>query len=90
MLIWLHCFEKILEKRTGDGGFVVGDAVTYADIALFWACEATQAQFDNEFYEFAWTKADVPLLKAFKQQFEERPGIAGWSERVPYSGDSMM
>jgi len=93
MMIWLHCFEKMLEQRTcsqSEGGFVVGNCVTYADIALYWACEATKAQFDNDFYGYAWTNADIPLLKAFKEGFDKRSNIAGWVGRFPYSGDSMM
>ena len=94
MMMWLHCFEKMLEKgpfSKGQGGFAVSDEVTYADIALYWACEATHAQFDNEFYDYAWTNAEIPLLKKFKETFDKRPNIAGWTKgRYPYSGDSML
>lgn len=90
MLVWLHCFEKILEKRTSESGFVVGDSVTYADIALYWLCDATVAQFDNEKYDFAWTKANIPLLKKFKEMFDNRPNIKSWTNKIPYSGDSLM
>ena len=89
MLIWLHSFEKVLEKRSHEL-YVMGDKVTYADIALYWACDATQSQFDNEKYNYAWKHADVPLLKAFKNAFDERPNLKNWSTKVPYAGDSMM
>mmetsp|Transcript_7522 Transcript_7522/g.10944 ORF Transcript_7522/g.10944 Transcript_7522/m.10944 type:complete len:265 (+) Transcript_7522:84-878(+) len=89
MLIWLHSFEKILEKRT-DSLYVVGSTVTYADIAMLWACEATEAQFDTDYYDKAWTNAELPLLKEFKQKFAQRQRIAAWSGRVQYCGDSMM
>eukprot|EP00934_Nitzschia_sp_Nitz4_P004651 Nitzschia sp. Nitz4//scaffold23_size168460//160933//161709//NITZ4_002250-RA/size168460-processed-gene-0.146-mRNA-1//-1//CDS//3329543728//4641//frame0 len=88
MLIWLHNMEKMLEKRTSKP-FVVGVSVTYADIALYWACEATQAQFETDYYEHAWTNAEVPLLKEFKAEFDKRPNLAAYSG-IPYSGDSMM
>jgi glutathione S-transferase len=90
MLIWLHSFEKMLEKRTSEEGYIVGEKVSYADIALYWLCEATQAQFDKEWYDFAWTKADTPLLKALKEKFDKRPNIAGWTGRFEYSGNSLM
>jgi glutathione S-transferase len=89
MLIWLYCFEKMLQKSSHEW-FVVGDKVTYADIALYWACDATISQFENEKYGFPWTKAELPLLKAFKKAFDERPNIKNWTNKIPYAGDSMM
>jgi len=89
MLIWLHSFEKVLQKRKHEL-YVVGKAVTYADIALYWACDASQSQFDNEKYNFAWQNADLPLLKTFKKAFDERPNLKNWTTKVPYAGDSMM
>lgn len=87
MLIFLFAFEKMLQKRTGR--YIVGDSVSYADIALYWACEATEAQFNNKFYDYAWTKAKVPLLHKFKKEFDKRSNIAAWTG-FEYSGNSMM
>lgn len=89
MLIWLHSFEKVLEKRT-HALYVIGEKVTYADIALYWACDATQAQFDNENYNYAWENSDLPLLKQWKKTFDERPNLKNWTTKVAYAGDSMM
>ena len=90
MQIWLHSFEKVLEKNESQSGFVVGESVTYADIALYWLCDATKSQFDNEKYDFAWSKTSVPLLKKFKDDFDNRPNIKAWADKIPYSGDSLM
>lgn len=89
MLIWLYSFEKVLKKRTHEL-YVVGDKVTYADIALYWACDATISQFEKEKYDYPWTKAELPLLKAFKTAFDDRPNLKNWTTKVPYAGDSMM
>jgi len=88
MLIWLNMFEKVLDKSSSD--YVIGNSPSYADFSLYWACQATEAQFDNKFYKFAWKNADVPKLKAFKKRFDERPNIASWTGMYEYSGDSMM
>lgn len=89
MLMWLHSFEKILVARQHEL-YVVGTRVTYADIALYWACDVTLAQFDTAAYNFAWANADVPLLKEFKKAFDGRPNLKNWTNKVPYAGDSMM
>lgn len=90
MLIWLHMFEKCLEKRDNNALYVVGNKVTYADIALYWACDATVSQFNNDKYNLAWDNADLPLLKAYYNEFSNRPNIKNWTTKVPYAGDSMM
>jgi hypothetical protein len=37
--------------------------VTYADFCLFHVLDATVNQFNTDFYEMAWDKADIPSLK---------------------------
>lgn len=72
------------------GRFVVGDTVTYVDLALLHVLRATEAQFPE-----AWTNIadDIPLLRAFKSRLEARPQLAAYfkSDRArPFSGNSMM
>merc|ERR1712070_1228563 len=53
MRVWLQHFEKVINRA--DGKPVAGGPhVTYADFALFHVLDASQAQFNNEKYEFAW------------------------------------
>mmetsp|Transcript_21584 Transcript_21584/g.43447 ORF Transcript_21584/g.43447 Transcript_21584/m.43447 type:complete len:246 (+) Transcript_21584:81-818(+) len=93
LLIWLEFFEKLV-KRAGEGKPVAGGAnVTMADFVLLQVLLAVEAQFNNESYDMAWDKCDVPALKAFKKSMEERPNVKGYlrSDRCStFAGDSMM
>lgn len=69
--------------------FVVGDSLTYVDLAMLHALLASESQFPNE-----WAKMDdIPLLKSFKDRIAARPNLHAYfkSERCrPFEGNSMM
>jgi glutathione S-transferase len=91
MRVWLQHFEKVV-KRAG-GKSLAGGSLTYADFAVFHVLDATEAQFNNEKYEFAWDKEDIPACKAWKASFEQRPNLKAYfasDRRLPWASDSMM
>jgi glutathione S-transferase len=94
MKVFLHHFEKVVSKNKEPTGPVAGGAgTTYADFALFHVLWATDVQFNNEKYSFAWDNTKVPALKAFYAAFKTRANIAAYisSDRAPqFAGDSMM
>ena len=69
--------------------FVVGEKLTYVDLALLHVLRATASQFPEE-----WKKLDtVPLLKAFKDRLSARPNLQAYfkSDRCrAFEGNSMM
>jgi glutathione S-transferase len=77
---WLGHFERLLAAN-GDGrGFIVGDSVSFADVALFQMFENLR---DNG-YVAAY--AGAPLLAAHAERMAARPGLARYlasPERFP-------
>ncbi len=96
MGLWLQHFEKIVKRNASPTSPVAGGAaITYADFVLFHVLEATLTQFNNEKYEMAWDKADIPGLKEFHSSMKARPNLTAYyasgPERCPpFAGDSMM
>eukprot|EP00544_Gedaniella_sp_CCMP2646_P000851 CAMPEP_0202510228 /NCGR_PEP_ID=MMETSP1361-20130828/53187_1 /ASSEMBLY_ACC=CAM_ASM_000849 /TAXON_ID=210615 /ORGANISM="Staurosira complex sp., Strain CCMP2646" /LENGTH=257 /DNA_ID=CAMNT_0049144485 /DNA_START=65 /DNA_END=838 /DNA_ORIENTATION=+ len=94
MLLWLSHFDKVVNKFGGPKTPVAGGAsVTYADFCLFHVLDATVNQFNTEFYEMAWDKADIPSLKKYYEWMKSRGNLQMYfkSDRCPpYAGDSMM
>ncbi|XP_076460332.1 glutathione S-transferase-like [Babylonia areolata] len=87
---FLQHFEKALAANKGGRGFMVGDSVTYVDLAVLHVLRATQSQFPE-----AWEaqKTSIPLLVAFKDRMSERPRLKAYfasSRCLPFSGNSMM
>ena len=81
-------FEAVL-RANQPSPFCVGPRLTWADLALFQAVRATEAQWGDAFARMR----DVPLLRAFGARMAERPRLAAYlaSPRCqPFSGDSMM
>lgn len=92
MGIWLQHFEKVI-KRAGPEKPVVGDSISYADFILFHALDATEAQFNSDFYGKSWENQPIPALKAYKKWMEQRPKLQSYfasERRKPWAGDSMM
>jgi glutathione S-transferase len=94
MLMWLAYFDKICSKNSPPNSPIAGGPnVTYADFALFHVLDATVFQFDNEKYNYAWTKADISALKEYYEWMRQRPNLQAYfaSDRCPkFAGDSMM
>lgn len=85
---FLGNFEKTLAANGNGEGFMIGNSITYVDLALFQALEAFASQFPEE-----WAKAEYPKLRAFRDRIAARPNIAAFlaSDRCkPFAGDSMM
>jgi len=76
---WFPCFEALLKKNKGGAGFIVGDSLSLADLALFHTLDMAVGR--------APTCLDsYPLLKAWKQRIEERPRIKAYvASRYPKS-----
>jgi glutathione S-transferase len=75
---WLGYFERMLAANGGD--FIVGNAMTYADVALFLAFENLR---DNG---FGGTYAACPKLAAHAERIAAQPGLARYlasPERFP-------
>lgn len=69
--------------------FVIGDKLTYVDLALLHVLRATQSQFSEAFEK----NDDIPILKAFLERMSARPNLAAYfkSDRCrPFEGNSMM
>lgn len=76
----LAAVEKLLEGNKGGDGFFVGDAVTWADLALLDASDwlsmiGADSQIDN-----------YPKLKALREKLSKSPKIAAWLEKRPKTG----
>ena len=86
MLIWLQHFDKVVSKFGGPTTPVAGGkTVTYADFCLFHVLDATVHQFNVEFYDMAWDKANVPALKVYYEWIKSRPNLQAYfaSDRCP-------
>jgi glutathione S-transferase len=89
---WLPYFDAVLaeNKKTHAAGFVVGDTVTYADIALFHVMMAAESQFPAA---FAREVAKLPHIRPFMEQIRALPRIAAYlrsDRRGCFEGNSMM
>lgn len=88
---WLKHFEALLCHNKGGKGFVIGEKMTYVDLALLHVLRATESQFPE-----AWKSASqdyAKLLEAFKDRMSKRPRLAAYfaSDRcLPFEGNSMM
>ena len=69
--------------------FMIGQKLTYVDLAMLHALRITAFQFKDKWQSMQ----SIPLLKAFLDRMESRPNLAAYfkSERwIPYQGVSMM
>ncbi len=69
---WLGYLDRLLRANQGGAGFAVGDAVTVADLALWYLLEIIR---DNGFGE---ALDRYPALVAFAQRIASRPRIAAY------------
>mmetsp|Transcript_44184 Transcript_44184/g.89221 ORF Transcript_44184/g.89221 Transcript_44184/m.89221 type:complete len:262 (-) Transcript_44184:97-882(-) len=93
LLVWLGHFEKVVKRLCPEGGGPLFGKMSYADIALFHALDAVEAQFSSSDYGEAWLKADVPTLKKWKTWFAGRSQLKGYfgsERRKGWQGTSMM
>jgi len=93
MLKYLYHFEKVVKVHGAEAPVTGTSKVTYADFALFHVLDATVAQFNTEYYDYAWDKANVPNLKGYHGWFKNRPKLKEYfasTRCMPWAGDSMM
>jgi glutathione S-transferase len=69
---WFGQLERLLAANGGGDGFVVGDSLSVADLALWYCLEIAK---DNG---FGATLADCPKLSAFFDRIAARPKIAAY------------
>ena len=69
---WFGFLEKLLASNQGGKGFLVGDAISHSDLALWYQLEVAT---DNG---LGTPLASCPLLTAFKQRIAARPKIAAY------------
>ena len=68
--------------------FVLGDKLTYVDLALLQVIRNCSNQFSSD-----WLSMDLPLLKAFKDRMEARPNLEKYFKSdkcMPFEGNSMF
>lgn len=69
---WFGYFERQLLANRGGAGFLVGDSLTLADLALWYLVELCR---DNG---FGAAVATCPGLLAWSARIEQRPRLAAW------------
>ena len=81
---FLGYLEGLLgHDKTSDGRFVVGDRVTYADLATFQALEGLAYAFPK-----AFAAQRIPKLLALRDRIAERPRLAAYlasERRIPFN-----
>ena len=73
--------------------FLLGDKLTYVDLALLHVLRATESQFNEEWGRATSKGAEFAALAEFKRRIEGRPRLEAYfaSERCkPFEGNSMM
>jgi glutathione S-transferase len=69
---WFGMLEKLLANNQDGKGFLVGDALSHADLVLWYLLEMS---VDND---FGPALADCPRLRAFAERIAARPKIAAY------------
>jgi glutathione S-transferase len=81
---FLGYLEGLLgHDTTSDGRFVVGDRVSYADLAAFQALEGLAYAFPK-----AYAAQEIPKLRALRDRIAERPRLAAYlasPRRLPFN-----
>jgi glutathione S-transferase len=75
MKTYLNHFQKVVVTAGVTAPVAGGGSITYADFALFHVLDATVAQFNTEFYSYAWDTFDGKELKQYYQWMKQRPNL---------------
>jgi glutathione S-transferase len=77
--LWFGYFQRLLEGNKAAGGFLVGEALTIADLTLWYTLEMIR---DNKLGE---AMASYPVLAGFFERIQKRPRIQDYlvSSRRP-------
>ncbi|MDR7118299.1 glutathione S-transferase [Caulobacter sp. BE254] len=91
---FLGWFETVLErapqKANGGGGWLTGQALTYADLSLFQAVEGLRYAFPNAMKRL---EPKLPRVIAVRDAVAERPNIAAYlrsERRLPFSTEGIF
>jgi glutathione S-transferase len=83
---FLGYLERMLgHDRTSDGRFLVGNAISYADLAAFQVVEGLRYAFPRAMQRMAPT---IPKLLALRDRVAERPELAAYlasKRRIPFN-----
>jgi glutathione S-transferase len=80
MKLWLHHFNKIIVMNgsISTNPIAGGNDLSYADFVLFHVLDATEFQFNTEYYHHAWDNINLPLLKEYHQWIKQRPNLQAY------------
>jgi len=90
---FLNHFEKLLkhsESKSGSGNHVIGDSLTYVDVAVYHVLDAAESQFPAA---FARVVNETTHIRPFMKHFRELPNVAAYlasDRRGSFEGNSMM
>jgi glutathione S-transferase len=88
---YLRYFERVLERNeAGEGRHLVGDTLTYPDLAAFQLLEGLAYAFPKA---LARLTPDLPKLTALRKAVAKRPRIAaylGSSRRIRFSENGLF
>lgn len=87
----LGYFEEALKRNARSGGkFLVGEALTYADLSMFQVMAGLEYAFPNG---LARLLPSIPLLVALRDQVAARPKIAAYlasERRLPFNKNGIF
>lgn len=89
---FLSYFENVAayNAMSHDQGYMIGNTLTYVDIAVFHTVVAAESQFSERFAAIA---PQIPLVMAHKERIACIPNIAAYlasERRGMFEGNSMM
>lgn len=74
---FLRYFERVLEGEHGDGGFIVGGALSFVDLSLFQVVCGLGYAFPRA---LAKIEGELPRVMGLRDRVQARPRIAGYLE----------
>jgi glutathione S-transferase len=96
MLTYLHHFNRVVaqsasqSKQAAFAPVAGGPNLTYADFVLFHVLDATAHQFNSDWYEKAWDRANVPALKQYYHHIKSRPNLQAYFRSDRCARTSML
>lgn len=87
---FLGYFEMVLQRNPMGGGFLVGKALSYADLSLFQVIAGLRYAFPRAMSRIA---SDYPAVMSLHNHVAERPHIAAYlasSRRLPFNEDGLF
>lgn len=88
--MFLNYFEMLLAQNPDKSGWLLGDKMTYCDLALFQMVTGLNFAFPNAMKRLAGT---IPLSLALAKRVQEHPAIAAYlasERRIPFNQDGLF